>query len=278
VGHRPDEPWPHSSGRQWDEPPPDELPRLASPPATQAPLTHGRPVGKLRPGKALLIALILTGLAAVLGGGVLLGMELARRPSGAEIKAAVRLEVSSRWQRLTAGKIFPASITYSDAEGVTTTAHLVGIAPPASCKAALEARGAAAVNIAGCATVLRATYVDASGTLLATVGVAVMTSTHAARQAYVQVNSRQFAFGVRAVRFSGTIANHFGNEQREVFANAYLSGPYLFLATGGYADGRKSASQIVSPYLPALGMGVMTSVENALTHVGNACNLKDIQC
>lgn len=287
MDHRADEPRPYSSDRQSHEPPTDELPRLASPPATQASLAQGpppppqlvgRPVGKRRPGKALLIALILTGLGAVLGGSALLGRELARPATVGEIKAAVRLEVSSRWQRLTAGMIFPASITYSDAEVVTTTAHLVGIAPPAPCQAALDARDAAAVNAAGCATVLRATYVDASGTLLTTVGVAVMASTHAARHAYVPVNARQFSFGVRAVRFGGTIANQFGDAQRQVFANAYVSGPYIFLAAGGYADGRKSTSQTVSPYLTALDMGVMTAVENALTHVGSACKLKDIRC
>jgi len=119
---------------------------------------------------------------------------------------------------------------------------------------------------------------DASGTLVSTVGVAVMASTHAARRASVLVRASQISAGIHSVPFQGTVANEFGNAQRQVFAGAYLWGPYLFFATGGYADGRVSKSTTVSSDLAALNTGVMTEVEHVLTHVGAACKLKDIRC
>jgi hypothetical protein len=222
--------------------------------------------------------LILVGLGAVAGGGILLGRDLTRAATNSDIKAAARLEVASRWQRLTAGAIFPPSIRYIDAQVLNTTARLVGIAPPSRCRTALDRRVAAAVTGAGCTTVLRATYMDSSGTLVSTVGVAVMASTHAARRASVLVSATQISAGIHSVPFRGTIADKFGNAQRQVFAGAYLWGPYLFFATGGYADGRVSTSATVSSDLAALDTGVMTEVENVLTHVGAACKLKDIRC
>lgn len=215
--------------------------------------------------------LIVVGLGAVTGGGFLLVRDLTRT-------ATASLEVASRWQRLPAGTIFPRSIRYTDADSLNTTARRVGIAPPSRCGVALDRRVAAVVKRAGCTTVLRATYVDASGTLISTVGVAVMASAHAARQASALVMPSQLSAGIRSVRFGGTIADEFGDSQRQLFAFVYMPGPYLFFSTGGYADGRTSKSTRVSSNLNALNNGVMTEVGNVLTHVGAPCKLKDIRC
>ena len=98
-----------------------------------------------------------------------------RHPTRAQINAAGQREFAVLWQRLPAGRIFPASVGYVNSLGADTTATLVGIAPQARCAAAVDAR-AAAVLAAGCLTVLRATYTDASRTALATIGIAVMRS------------------------------------------------------------------------------------------------------
>jgi hypothetical protein len=53
-----------------------------------------------------------------------------RRPTQAQISAAGQREFTVLWQRLPAGKIFPASVGYVNSLGAKTTATLVGIAPP----------------------------------------------------------------------------------------------------------------------------------------------------
>jgi len=61
--------------------------------------------------------------------------------------------------------MFPASVGYTGLEGVKTTASLVGVAPRASCRAALDPPAAAALDPQGCTAVLRAAYTDASARL-----------------------------------------------------------------------------------------------------------------
>jgi hypothetical protein len=207
--------------------------------------------------------LMVVGLGAVTGGGILLGRDLTRTATRSDIRAAASLEVASRWQRLPAGAIFPPTARYTEAEILTATAHLVGIAPPSRCQAAFDLRVAAKVTAAGCTVVLRATYVDASGTLVSTVGVAVMASTSAARRASSLVSPSQTSAGIRSASFPGTMADQFGDAQRQVFAFDYLRGPYLFFAAAGHADGRISKSTSVSSDLIALDTGVMTRVETS---------------
>jgi hypothetical protein len=66
------------------------------------------------------LGLIVMGLAGVGGGGWLVYSELARPATHAEVAAAARAEIASRWERLAAGQIFPANIPpggYSLANG-----------------------------------------------------------------------------------------------------------------------------------------------------------------
>ena len=87
-----------------------------------------------------LVLLILTalGLTGIAGGGWLGYREMTRAATRAEISAAGQAELASRWERLTAGQMFPARVGYTGPEGVKTAAWLVGIAPRASCRAALD--------------------------------------------------------------------------------------------------------------------------------------------
>jgi hypothetical protein len=222
--------------------------------------------------------LIVLGLACVGGGGFLLARELGRKATKAEVAAAVQQEVASRWQRLPAGKVFPATVSYTDSENITTTARLVGIATPASCQGALDPSVERAVRRLGCTVVLRATYVDASGTLVTTIGVAVLRSAGAAGDADVRLTGGTLTTGVRAVTFGGTLASGFGDQQRLVFGIEHGTGPYLFFYTGGYADGRPDKSPNLNGDLLALGDSVATTVESVLTSYKNPCSMKDIKC
>lgn len=96
-----------------------------------------------------------------------------------------------------------------------------GIARPAACARAADPAVAQVLTRAGCVTVLRAAYVDASGTEVVTVGVAVMRNTAAATQASQAVGSD--GIGVDAYPVPGTAASRFGNAQ--VGVPAPVAGP-----------------------------------------------------
>jgi hypothetical protein len=220
---------------------------------------------------------IVVGLAAFAGGGLALIREVGRGPTHAEVSAALRQEIATRWQRLPAGKIFPARIAYTDAENVRTSARLVGIARPASCRSAFD--GAALAKLgSGCRTVLRATYLDASGTLVATAGVAVMPSPPAASSALARLQGGESPHGgLLPLAFGGTIANRFSNHQRAA-ASARATGPYLFAFAAGYADGEPGKVTRGNPDLDLLGSGILTKLSDMLTSHGSPCKMQDISC
>src|SRR5260370_1454938 len=126
----------------------------------------------------------------------------------------------------------------------------------------------------GCVPVLRATYLDASGTLAATAGIVVMTSASAAGQAVSASGGGPTSTGVRTFSLPGTVADRFGNPQRRVFSQVLSIGPYVFLYAAGYTDGRVSASALTAPPLVDLASGGISSRQTGLTSHGSACQMK----
>lgn len=247
------------------------------------PASHASPRPAHRPRRltrgVALVLLVAAGLAGVGVGGVALARELTRSATKAETAAALQAEIASRWQRLAAGKIFPETLTYSTSdEGAPRVARLVGIAPQASCAAALDPPLASLLRRYGCVTVLRATYLDASGTLAATAGIVVMTSASAAGQAVSASGGGPASTGVRTFSLPGTLADQFGDPQRRAFSPMQNTGPYVFLYAAGYTDGRVSGSPTTAPVLVDLASGVISSLQPVLTNHGGACQMKDIRC
>jgi len=226
----------------------------------------------------MVAVLFVLGLGSVGAGTVLLAGELTRHATKAEAAAAAASEVASRWRRLTLGQIFPATVSYQSVEGTVTYAKLVGIASPASCQAALDESVARALSGSRCLTVLRATYVNSSRTLVTTIGVAVLGSPISATETTNHYNSS--ASGVRTVGFPGTIANAFGNQQRAAFGAVYPAPTYVLFYAAGFADGRsaKSAGSNVTPEFSLLGVGILTTIQNTLAEHRPACQMKDVQC
>jgi len=222
--------------------------------------------------------LIVVGLAGVGGGGAALALEMTRHATQAEQAAALRTELASRWERLPAGKIFPGTVGYVTLLGFNQTAQRIGIAPRATCAAALDPGAASVLRRYGCVAVLRATYVDASGTLAGTIGIAVMSSTSAANRAVAAASDVPANAGVRTFSLPGTLADQFTDAQRRVFFSIQSIGPYVFLYSGGYTDGRVSGSAATTPALADLGSGAILGVQNVLTYQGRACSMKDIKC
>ncbi len=226
-----------------------------------------------------LVLLVLVGLAGVGGGGFSVARELTRHATGAEQAAAVQAEIASRWQRLAAGKIFPATFPYTTSDfGATMTARRVGIAPRATCATALDPAVASLLRKWGCVTVLRATYVDASGTLAVTAGIAVMPSVGAADRVVDASDEEPAQAGVLTFGLPGTLADQFGNAQRRAFGSIQSLGPYIFLYAAGYTDGRVSGSATSTPALGDLGSGVTVELQTVLTSHGSVCGMRDIRC
>jgi hypothetical protein len=136
---------------------------------------------------ALLVGLAGFGLSAA---GLAIQL-LPRQFTAAQRQQIVNWEIASRWQRLTAGQIFPASIRYQlsaavleDAAPLNLAALRIGVAPQSGCGTGVTTAAAAAVlRRDGCQAVLRATYVDATRSYIMTVGVAVLPSGAAAARA-----------------------------------------------------------------------------------------------
>ncbi|MGE5135078.1 MAG: hypothetical protein ACM32E_19485 [Gemmatimonadota bacterium] len=256
-------------------PPPVGLPLAGPPPPVQAlpaPTPPARRPGW--PGRLLLILLLVAGLAGVGGGGTGLFIELTRQPTRAEVTAAGQAEVASRWQRLPAGQLFPATISYITSDATATSAARVGIAPEASCAAALDAGIRGLFQRYGCSGVLRATYLDASGTVAGTVGVAIMRSPAAAAAVAERVPP---GAGLRAVPFPGTRAALFGSQDRGLPLDVRAEGPYVLLWAGGATDGRPAAD------LPAgvsvdMGSGIVARETDILTGRPRPCARKDVRC
>jgi hypothetical protein len=225
----------------------------------------------------LLVLLTLAGVAGLVVGGFTLYKELSRPATAAEAAAAGRTEIATRWQRLPAGQLFPASISYLSPGKQQTTALRVGIAPATSCAAALDPAAAAIVRGRGCRTVLRATYADASGSLAVTVGIAVMPGTAAAQSAVSELTIQPGHAGVRVASFPGTRVAGYGDAQRGWFHAATGNGPYAFFYAAGFADGRRGTGDLTSAP-QHLGSGVLTRLMAVFTGGEPPCSRADIRC
>lgn len=228
----------------------------------------------------LIISLLLLGLGAAGAGAAGLVKVAGRQPSQAQISAAGEREFAVLWQRLSAGQIFPPSVSYLSTLGAEAKATLVGIAPQAPCGAAVDARAAAVLAPAGCVTVLRATYTDASHTALATVGIAVMGGAGGARSAQGTLMKGSHG-GLLPVSFPGTVASLFTRKAREKFVAQSTVGRYIFLYAAGYADGRATrlgSSAQGENVTTDLGLGVLAGLVNVFQVPAKPCADKNVRC
>jgi hypothetical protein len=172
-------------------------------------------------------------------------------------------EVGKRWRSWTAGQIFPQTIKYTlsgrafgGGPSLPLTAQLVGIAPEAYCKDATQKTAAGVLVQNGCQMVLRATYDDTTQTLAVTVGVAVLPTMSAAQKSAVALRGRDGPrSGIRAVSFRRTATARFGDRSQKLMWD-HIAGPYLVLATVGYADGRPWLSRGGDTYTQAELLGL----------------------
>ena len=244
----------------------------------------GRGHGQRGRRRAVAIVVLVIGIAGLALSAIQVATGLLpRKFTPAQQQQIMAWEVAARWRQLSADQIFPATTTYpppealSDGGAVTLTTRRLGIAPQASCKQAVDAAAAPTLAADGCQALMRATYVDGTGTYLVTVGLAVFpdsTQAAAAQQALSSPalshtgNVNALAAGVQAASFPGTQAAGFTNSRRQV-SGSLSAGPYVLLYTIGYADGRPTVPVGVDGYtdgeMTSMGTGLANSIVSTLT-------------
>ena len=234
---------------------------------------------------AALSALVL-GLAgfAMAAAGLAIGL-LPRQFTAAQQQQIENWEIAARWRQLPAGQIFPASVPYQlpntvlqDAAPLNLNARRVGIAPQSGCGAGITTAAAAAVlRRDGCRAVLRATYADATWSYVMTIGVAVLPSDAAAKEASQSLSQPRLtaarsaeadtlAAGILVVRYHGTAAAMYDYSRQ--ISRSFADGPYLVMYAAGYADGRPRVPVAADGYsyaeMNSLAEGVAQSVADTL--------------
>lgn len=224
----------------------------------------------------MVLALALTGLAVSAAG--IADRLLPRRFTAAQQQQIMAWETAGRWRIMTAGQIFPATIGYQlsrigvdSASGLSLVARRLGIAPQASCGEGADLAAAQVLNRYGCTAVLRATYADSTGSLLLTIGVAVLPDSEdaasAARALAVAPAGARLGPSVRAAAVPGTVAARFADRTRQLAWSSSV-GPYVILSTVGFADGRPwvriSADSYVEQEMQRLADGIVDTVSAAI--------------
>jgi hypothetical protein len=241
-----------------------------------APSYGGQPPDRARRGRqrwfAAVAALVLgvAGLAVALTG---VAFQLMPRQFSAEQQRQITdWEIGKRWRTMPAGTIFPQSLHYEllSALGVglnlQLTADRIGIASQASCAAAIDPAAVGAVLARhGCEAMLRATYVDGTGSYVITVGVAAMPGSAQVNAAWQELAGAGGSSGadVRTVPVAGSLAARFTGPRRQLSASM-TAGPYLVFYTIGYTDDRPrqpvTADHYADPEMTAAGAGVAQAV------------------
>jgi hypothetical protein len=261
-----------------------------------APVPDPRPVdprGPRRRGRVIAIAaLAALGLAAMSGGGFALAHELTRKPTAKEVEAAGAAELASRWRIRTAGEIFPATVEYSftaagvaaeGKPGAAPRARRVGIASTATCGEALDRQAADILVKHHCRTMLRATYLDASGTLVTTIGIAVMPSEDEASESESDLNTvsgleGNGRYGLRALGFAGTTTDGFGDRQRQKLWLGLNGTPYVFFRATGWTDGRAKLAQREQLEEFSFARELSSRVTDGFLPAGRPCEMRGVRC
>jgi hypothetical protein len=245
------------------------------------PAHHGRPDRRRswrRPAIGAILVLALCGLGVATRGA--LTQVMPRRFTAAQQRAIQSWEIGRRWRTLPEATIFPGTVAYQlpaqalDGDGgLTLTARRLGVGAPEGCARGVNAAAARILAAYGCTIVLRATYADSTGSMLVTVGVAVLPSSAAATSAGNRLadGEPQAADGsVAPEPVPQTEAAGFSGSQRQL-SWATHAGSYVIMATAGYADGRPQEHVVADSYLFAemsnLELGIGDTVSGILGKV-----------
>jgi hypothetical protein len=194
-----------------------------------------------------LLALAAAGLGFALSGGAPAYDAGAKPGSGA---ASPDVAARAVWRSASAEQILPAKI---DREG-TEAYYRLAVDPNESCSH-LPSAFIKALGAAGCTHVVRATYVDTTESVVATVGLVAVGGTSAQRASLFQnwtadSYARQYSMMPSAYPVRATLAASFGDAQRIAWKSSISNdGSYIAFTVAGFADGR------LGPSAAAFGIG-----------------------
>lgn len=239
------------------------------------------PLRPARRGRGQLIAIVLAviglcGLAVAAVG--IRGQLRPRAFTPAQQRRIQAWEVAKRWRMTPKSQIFPLVIRYTlpsaagSSGGLKLSARRLEIAQQTSCaKATGSRRFMSVLGGDGCAALLRSTYADSTSSLVLTAGIAVLKDQASAMAAAVFLTggaaagqggvARQLVLS--PFRVSGTPAARYGYAQRQL-SWVVAAGPYLVMATVGYADGRPRVPVAADAYayqeMTSLARGVAVRI------------------
>jgi hypothetical protein len=202
----------------------------------------------------MVLAVGLSGLAAAAVG--VAHQLLPRRFTVAQQRQIMTWEMTRRWRALPAGQMFPAVVAYHLAteavqagRGPALHAHRLGIGRQASCGSVVSAAAVPVLTARHCTVLLRATYLDSSGSMIVTVGIAVLPDSSSAAAVASALSAARHgpAFALRALAVAGTSAAGFRDGQRQL-SWAAAAGTYVVMSTAGLTDGRRRVPLGTDPY------------------------------
>jgi hypothetical protein len=199
---------------------------------------------------------------------------LPRRFTAAQQRQITGWEMERRWRELSAGKIFPVDVFYTvpagaldGSTGLILQAQRLAISPSESCSAAVSAATASVLDRNRCSTVLRATYIDSSGSMVDTIAVAVLPTRAAASGVAADLAGTDAAAApVQTFPVPGTAAAGFDNDERQL-SDVTAAGPYVILSTAGFTDARRNqvrTDDYIRDEMTSLAAGLVRSAQLVL--------------
>jgi hypothetical protein len=261
---------------------PGQPPRRDGPPRHGAQQPEPQPPGRHRLGSPASTVIAATALVLGLIGLVISSVGVAkelmpRTFSAGQQRQITDWEYGRSWRALSAGQIFPASVSYQapavlDDSSLLLTARRIGVARQSGCGTVTDPAAARVLDRNGCSAMLRATYTDGTDSYVVTVGVAVLPSTAQAAEANDELNDAAKAGGitpgVHALAFKNSPAAWFTNPRRQL-TGSDRAGTYVALYAVGYADSRPrepvSNDRYAHGEMASVGTGVAQAV---LSEVG----------
>ena len=209
-----------------------------------------RPIGRMRLAAAALLAAL--GAAAAVAAFAGISQSVAR--SVQPLREAATSPDAQRftfdrgaWRAVAVDDVFPPvyHTLAGSAMGYAERSYTrVGVAPAGDCRTAFDPGLTRLLSAHPCGPVLRADYTDATRTLVATVGIAVLgTRPDEERDVSAATAGQHDDLRPRALAFPGTAAAGFADAQRVAFhARASPGAPFLSFAAVGFSDGRSASA------------------------------------
>jgi hypothetical protein len=204
-------------------------------------------------------------LVIAIAAGLAARSDLTRKPTTAQRAAAAAKAIADRWRDWSAGRIFPATLSYSTSLLTTETASRVGVASQVSCGSAIQPSLDRLAASDHCQAGLRATYVDQLDGVVYTVGVLAFPNSRDAGAFADRLPGHAEPISLLPLALPDTASSQFGPAAGQA-ATASHSGPFVVLTVAGYADGQPAgAGQQARPGIFAPAAQLASEVIGPLT-------------